>query len=137
MICQYCRCVFCWDEADEGGGPKLYCSRVCTRKATRRRQRARQGPTPPRWWIESNLAACAGQGKQQYPNSEWAEAGAAAVFSRTGQPLRAYHCPGTGHWHLTSLRPHSSLGDKNDLPELPAVDDCRHVPPGLFGLLPR
>jgi hypothetical protein len=105
VICERCGTVFCWDEADEYAvhGRKLYCSKVCARKAGKRRQQVRQGSPRRRRHLESSLAACAEQGKRQYPDSERAQAAAAAVLSRTGQPLRAYRCAGTGHWHLTSL----------------------------------
>lgn len=105
MICEHCGTVFCWDEADEGGGPKLYCSKACAQGAWKKRKRQRAGESSAhfRQWLESSLQACVEQGKRQYMSEDDAQAAAAAIFSRKAQPLRVYRCPGSKHWHVTSL----------------------------------
>lgn len=44
MVCGHCRCVFCWDDADQGalgGYRKDFCSRGCKVKGKRKRARHR------------------------------------------------------------------------------------------------
>jgi hypothetical protein len=100
MICEYCGCFFCWDEADEGGTQggvrKRYCSRTCQKHGAAswsRNLRKRR-----------RLAACTARGKTSYPTERDAFGGAAKFERLHGGRIYTYECP-CGAWHLTSEPP--------------------------------
>lgn len=89
MICERCGTVFCWDEADEGAGPKLYCSKECKFRAQRSAYERKR-------WL---LRVCREHPKPAYASEE----DALRAIADLGRipPLRAYECP-CGQWHLST-----------------------------------
>jgi hypothetical protein len=92
MICDHCKSVFCWDDADEGtlgGQRRRYCSQTCQRAAARRKQHQ----------TLVRLQMCRERPKPGYVTREAASL-AAGQLGRI-PPLYPYACP-CGRWHLTS-----------------------------------
>ena len=103
MICEHCRTVFCWDEADSvllGARPALYCSPACKRNAARARRRRRDSRSPRVQHQEQvRLQMCRERPKKGYPT---ADAAWVAIAELRRDPLLSpYRCP-CGWWHLTS-----------------------------------
>ena len=106
MICPVCKCVFCWDEADEGtlcGTRKLYCSQNC-----RQRSRPAYRSGKNKYAIRRHLrlgqrTRCYFPGKRCFKDREAAERVAALSADRA---LYSYECS-CGGWHLTSEEPES------------------------------
>lgn len=103
MICEHCRTVFCWDEADTvflGAGPACYCSRACKKNAARGRRRRRKTQGARAQHQEQvRLRMCADRPKPEYATRE--DAWLAAARLGRVSPLYPYECP-CGGWHLTS-----------------------------------
>ena len=94
MICEHCGCVFCWDEADEGGDrPRRYCSRACRKNALKARGIRTHHRTQVR------LRMCRERPKTGYVTREAALLAVAQL--RRIPPMHPYECP-CGAWHLTS-----------------------------------
>lgn len=106
MICERCRCVFCWDDADEGtlgGQRRRYCSQTCQRAAAKRKQHQ----------TLVQLQMCRERPKPEYVSRDAALLAAAQL--RRIPPLHPYECP-CGSWHLTSRAADSEEPSARTLP---------------------
>jgi hypothetical protein len=98
MPCEWCRTVFCWDQAGEtNGARKRHCSETCRKLHEEYRYRMRK-----------NRERCESGKIPRFDSKREAWRGAERLMAETGGRFRAYDrpCPFCGCWHVIRKEKH-------------------------------